>query len=148
MPHRIPAASRARTRRASGGGDVEKVSLWDRLGPSVSSGLIIAVVSALAIGAVALRDMVNTSSVEQSHLISDVAQLRKDLDVFRSPGDRFTAADGQRHATMLASNKDEIERLRDTVSGIRERVSVIEHEAAIARLEREKICERIKQCQD
>ena len=74
----------------------EKQAFVDKLGPTLTSGLIVALLSASSLGAVALRDLVVTSNVDIAYLKSDLQGLRDDLSQFKAPGSRFTAEDGAR----------------------------------------------------
>ena len=78
----------------------------DRLGPTLTSGLIIAVLSATSLGAVAVRDLVITTNVDLAYLKGDITDIRSEFDKFKSPGPRFTKDDGDRHQSKL----DELER--------------------------------------
>lgn len=117
----------------------ERPSFFDRLGPMLSSGLVVTIGSALVIGAVAVRDLVVVASNDIEHLAADVARLRQDLDTFRAPGDRFTKHDGERLA-------GEIDELRNSLGTCRERIGVTERELETARRERDRLCDRVQAC--
>ena len=78
----------------------------DRLGPTLTSGLVIAFLSATSLGAVALRDLVVTSNVDIAYIKGDLDHIRNEFEKFKSPGPRFTKDDGDRHQAKL----DELER--------------------------------------
>ena len=79
----------------------EKLRFVDRLGPTLTSGLIIAVLSATSLGAVAVRDLVITTNVDLAYLKSDIDGVKSALESFKKPGGRFTAEDGARHETRI-----------------------------------------------
>jgi predicted nuclease with TOPRIM domain len=124
----------------------EKQSFLDRLGPTLTSGLVVAFLSATSLGAVALRDLVVTTNVDLAYLKGDIADLRSELEKFRSPGPRFTKDDGDRHQAKI----DELEkrvreqetrppRLNPTLEKLEDRVE------AIAQRQSE-LCQRLKDC--
>lgn len=79
----------------------EKQSFIDRLGPTLTSGLVVAFLSAASLGAVAVRDLVITTDMDIAYIKSDITSIRGDLEKFKSPGGRFTAEDGARHETRI-----------------------------------------------
>ena len=68
----------------------EKLRFIDRLGPTLTSGLIIAVLSATSLGAVSVRDLVITTNVDIAYLKSELVAVRSELEKFKSPGGRLS----------------------------------------------------------
>ena len=124
----------------------KKTPFIDKLGPTLTSGLLVAALSAASLGAVALRDLVIVTNVDFANLKSEFARHRLEFEQFRTPGARFTADDGKR----LQSEIDELEvrlrhqetrppRVGTVVEKLEERVHGIE-------LKQAEICERIRNC--
>ncbi len=86
--------------------DDKKTSFIDRLGPTLTSALIITIGSGVVYGAVAVRDLVVVATNDLTHLAADVDRLRTELEGFKSPGGRFTAADGARHDERIRRVED------------------------------------------
>lgn len=118
----------------------------DRLGPTLTSGLIIAALSAASLGAVALRDLVVTTNINLTNIKSEFDRHRDDFDKFKNVGGRFTADDGKR----IQAEVDELEnrirhqetrppRVGGEVEKLNDRIHVIE-------LRQAEICERIRNC--
>lgn len=79
----------------------EKNSFLDRLGPTLTSGLIIAFLSAASLGAVSIRDLVITTNVDLAYIKGELDRTTAELEKFKQPGGRFTAADGAKHEARL-----------------------------------------------
>jgi predicted nuclease with TOPRIM domain len=118
----------------------------DRLGPTLTSGLVIAFLSATSLGAVALRDLVVTSNVDIAYIKGDLDHIRNEFEKFKSPGPRFTKDDGDRHQAKL----DELERrlreqetrpprLNPTLEKLEDKVDDIAQKQA-------ELCQRLKDC--
>ena len=142
-------------------------AVLDKAGPALASGIILAVLGGAASVVVAWRDLAGTSSVrfeyvatELSRHRDDIAQLRRDFESFRSPGERFTADDGRRHQGLL----DGLEkRLREqemrpprlnpalddlgrNVGEIENRLGVMQEKLRHMEAEQERLCQRLQAC--
>jgi hypothetical protein len=89
---------------------VRRETFFDKLGPTLSSALIVALLSATSLGAVALRDMVVTTNVDLTYIKGELARVRVELDDFKRPGGRFTKDMGDDHKRIL---DDHERRLRE-----------------------------------
>ena len=92
---------------------VSRETFFDKLGPTLSSAIIVAFLSAASVGAVAIRDMVITTNVDLAHIKSELARIRVELDDFKRPGGRFTKDMGDEHKRVL---DDHERRLREQES--------------------------------
>ena len=117
----------------------EKLRFVDRLGPTLTSGLIIAVLSATSLGAVAVRDLVIATNVDIAYLKSDITTVKSELDKFKSPGGRFTAADGAKHDTR-------IEKLEDFAAKCQESKVRLDIELQNIKEDQKEICGNIQNC--
>ena len=124
----------------------EKPSFFDRLGPTLASGLVVAFLSAASLGAVAIRDLVVTTNVELSYLKSDLIELREELSKFRAPGPRFTKDDGDRHQLQLNDHEKRLReqelrppRLNPMIDKLSSKVEEIERKQA-------ELCSRLRDC--
>ena len=111
----------------------------DRLGPTLTSGLIIAVLSATSLGAVAVRDLVIATNVDIAYLKSDLTNIKSELDKFKSPGGRFTAADGAKHDTR-------IEKLEEFASRCQESKIRLDIELQNIKEDQKEVCGNIQNC--
>jgi predicted nuclease with TOPRIM domain len=124
----------------------EKQSFIDRLGPTLTSGLVVAFLSAASLGAVAVRDLVVTSNVDLAYVKSDIADLRSELEKFKSPGPRFTKDDGDRHQAKLDELEKRIReqetrppRLNPTIEKLEDKIEALSQKQA-------ELCQRLKDC--
>jgi len=117
----------------------EKLRFVDRLGPTLTSGLIIAVLSATSLGAVAVRDLVITTNVDIAYLKSDITNVKSELEKFKSPGGRFTAADGAKHDTR-------IEKLEEFASKCQEAKIRLDIELQNIKEDQKEVCGNIQNC--
>ena len=117
----------------------EKLRFIDRLGPTLTSGLIIAVLSATSLGAVSVRDLVITTNVDIAYLKSELVAVRSELEKFKSPGGRFTAADGAKHETRIEKLEQFQTSCIETKSKIDSRLDRIEDK-------QEDVCLRVSNC--
>lgn len=132
----------------------------DRLGPTLTSSLVVTGLAALTVGAVAVRDLVLASTNELAHLSADVGKLRDDIERFKAPGGRFTSHDGDRHWSRM---DDLDKRLREQESRpprlspeLREAMGELrdmEHDMTTAKTqiqhiltEQGRLCERVRAC--
>ena len=76
-------------------------AILDKAGPSLASGIILALLGAAATSAMAWRDLSSSSAVRFEYVVTELGKVRAELDSFRAPGGRFTAADGARHDERL-----------------------------------------------
>jgi hypothetical protein len=111
----------------------------DRLGPTLTSGLVVAFLSAASLGAVSIRDLVVTSDLDIAYIKSDIAILKSDLEKFKSPGGRFTSADGARLEVR-------IEKLEEFQSACIETKSKIDYRLTRIEERQVEVCERIQNC--
>ena len=111
----------------------------DRLGPTLTSGLIIAVLSATSLGAVAVRDLVIATNVDIAYLKSDLTNVKSELEKFKSPGGRFTAADGAKHDTR-------IEKLEEFASKCQESKIRLDIELQNIKEDQKEVCGNIQNC--
>ncbi len=102
-----------------------KTSFIDKLGPTLTSGLLVAALSAASLGAVAIRDLVISSNVDLANLKSEFARHRDEFERFKNPGARFTADDGKR---------------------IQAEIDELEIKTRNLELKQAELCERIKNC--
>jgi chromosome segregation ATPase len=124
----------------------EKPSFFDRLGPTLASGLTVAFLSAASLGAVAIRDLVVTTNVELSYLKGDITELREELSKFKLPGPRFTKDDGDRHQLQLDDHEKRLReqelrppRANPALEKLTTKVEEIERRQA-------ELCSRIRDC--
>jgi hypothetical protein len=117
----------------------ESTRFLDKLGPTLASGLIIAFLSATSLGAVAIRDLVVASNVDIAYLKSSLADLRSELEKFKSPGGRFTAEDGAKHETR-------IEKLENFASKCQESKIRLDIEVQNLKENAQEICGNIQGC--
>lgn len=117
----------------------EKLRFVDRLGPTLTSGLIIAVLSATSLGAVSVRDLVITTNVDIAYLKSELDSVRAELEKFKSPGGRFTASDGAKHEARI----EKLEQFQTSCIEVKSRI-----ESRLDRIEehQEDVCMRIQGC--
>jgi uncharacterized coiled-coil protein SlyX len=124
----------------------EKQSFIDRLGPTLTSGLLVAFLSAASLGAISIRDLVITTNVDNAYVKGELDRIRSDLNGFKAPGGRFTKEDGDRHQNKL----DELERrireqetrpprLNPALEKLEEKVHAIEDKQS-------ELCQRLKDC--
>ena len=111
----------------------------DRLGPTLTSGLVIAFLSAASLGAVAIRDLVITTNVDIAYLKSDITSVKSELEKFKSPGGRFTAADGAKHDTR-------IEKLEEFASKCQESKIRLDIELQNIKEDQKEVCGNIQNC--
>ena len=111
----------------------------DRLGPTLTSGLIIAVLSATSLGAVAVRDLVIATNVDIAYLKSDLTNVKSELEKFKSPGGRFTTADGAKHETR-------IEKLEEFASKCQESKIRLDIELQNIKEDQKEVCGNIQNC--
>lgn len=117
----------------------EKLRFVDRLGPTLTSGLIIAVLSATSLGAVSVRDLVITTNVDIAYLKSELDVVRAELEKFKSPGGRFTAADGAKHEVRI----EKLEQFQTNCIEVKSRI-----DSRLDRIEdkQEDVCLRVSNC--
>jgi predicted nucleic acid-binding Zn-ribbon protein len=126
--------------------DSEKQSFIDRLGPTLTSGLIIAFLSAASLGAVAIRDLVITTNVELSHLKGEYASLRTELDKFQAPGPRFTKDDGDRHQEQLNDHERRIREQETRPPRLNPAIEKLEDKVEFIQRQQSELCRRLKDC--
>jgi hypothetical protein len=119
--------------------DDKKTSFIDRLGPTLTSALIITIGSGVVYGAVAVRDLVVVATNDLTHLAADVDRLRTELEGFKSPGGRFTAADGARH-------DERIRRVEDFAKLCGESKVKVELELEHLKDAQQQLCSRLQMC--
>lgn len=117
----------------------EKLRFVDRLGPTLTSGLIIAVLSATSLGAVSVRDLVITTNVDIAYLKSELDVVRAELEKFKSPGGRFTATDGAKHEARI----EKLEQFQTNCIEVKSRI-----DSRLDRIEdkQEDVCLRVSNC--
>lgn len=111
----------------------EKLTFFDRLGPTLTSGLIIAFLSATSLGAISIRDLVVTTDVDITYLKSDIESVKSELEKFKQPGGRFTAADGARHDERLKALETFAEQCRDAKTRLEVEVEHLKQEVELSR---------------
>jgi hypothetical protein len=81
-----------------------------------------------------------------NRLLDDVARLKQDnerhleaFERFRSPGDRFTAADGARHDTRISRLEEQCQRCAESRVEVMARLKHIDEEQAA-------FCQRLQLC--
>lgn len=119
----------------------EKASFVDRLGPTLTSALVVAVLSATSLGAVSIRDLVITSNVDIAYLKSEYASLRSELEKFKSPGGRFTSEDGAKHENRLEKLEEFQASCSDTKANLSSKIDKLEDKQS-------NLCFRVHECID
>ncbi len=76
-------------------------SFIEKAGPTLATGIFLAILAGATSVVVAWRDHVATSREQLIQLRADHERLRNEVVEFRRPGDRFTAADGSRHEQRI-----------------------------------------------
>lgn len=151
------AASRAsRTER----GRVGVADVLDKAGPGLATAIVMAILAGATTVTVGVHRHIAASDVWRSDFASQLAQLRSDLDGFRNPGARFTAADGERHWQRL----DELDRrlraeevkpprltpaidgLANKVGDLERGIDRLEERMATLREEQQRLCDRLQAC--
>lgn len=59
-------------------------------------------------------------------LESRLTNLERELRTFRDAGERFTAADGQRHDKRISKVETQVDRCRETSLGLKQRLWIME----------------------
>ena len=83
-------------------------AILDKAGPSLASGVILAILAAAGSSALAWRDLLSTSDVRFSQHTAELERLRADFESFRAPGGRFTKHDGDRLQAEIFKLDDRI----------------------------------------
>lgn len=124
----------------------ERQSFIDRLGPTLTSGLIVAFLSAASLGAVAVRDLVVTSNVELANVQGELNRIRDDFEAFKNPGGRFTKQDGDRHEQKLNDLDQRLRTQETRPPRLNPDLDKLENRVHTIELKQAEICERIKSC--
>jgi chromosome segregation ATPase len=132
----------------------------DRLGPTLASGILLAILTAATTAIVVGRDHVAASNVRLGNHDAEIARLRADLESFRAPGGRFTVHDGARlqgqlddHERRLREQETRPPRLSQALTVAVEDVQELKEKClinaeAVKHLssEQERLCQRLRQC--
>ena len=135
-------------------------AILDKAGPSLASGVILALLAAAGSSALAWRDLLSTSDVRFSQHTAELERLRADFESFRAPGGRFTKHDGDRLQAEIFKLDDRIRaqemrppRLNEALDEhIRDCAAwhdmVIGHDKDIKHImaEQERLCARLQAC--
>jgi hypothetical protein len=137
-------------------------ALLDKAGPTLATGVILALLGAAATSALAWRDLLSTSAVRFGYVTAEIERLRVDFDNFRRPSDRFTRADGDalqrrvdelerrvreqemrapRLTPALEKVQDDCESLKEIAITCREKIRHVEAEQ-----EQNRLCQRVQAC--
>ncbi|MCO5762743.1 MAG: hypothetical protein NHG36_14715 [Chromatiaceae bacterium] len=139
----------------------------DKAGPALVTGVLLAVLGGAASVVMAWRDLAGTSAVRFEYVAAelgrqrdDISAVRRDLDSFRSPGDRFTAADGRRHQELLDGLEKRLREqemrpprlnpgldaaLKD-IGELELRLGVLTEKLRHIEVEQERLCVRLQAC--
>lgn len=115
-------------------------SFLDRLGPTLTSALVITIGSGVVYGAVAVRDLVVVATNDLLHISAELNRLRADLDSFRKPGDRHTKAEGNIQDQRLDALEQRVQQCGESKAEVITRLDHIERE-------QDRLCQRIAPCQ-
>jgi hypothetical protein len=132
----------------------------DRLGPTLATGIILALLGGAATVVVAWRDFASASTVRLGALDTEFARLRADLESFRAPGGRFTVHDGARlqgqlddHERRLREQETRPPRLNPALNDVLGDVQELKEKCLINTeaikhilTEQERLCARLRQC--
>ena len=132
----------------------------DRLGPTLATGIILALLGGAATVVVAWRDFASASTVRLSALDAEFARLRADFESFRAPGGRFTKHDGDRHQAQLDDHERRLREqetrpprlnsaLNDMLGDVQElKEKCLINAEAIKHIltEQDRLCARLRQC--
>ena len=135
-------------------------AILDKAGPSLASGVILAILAAAGSSALAWRDLLSTSDMRFSQHAAELERLRSDFESFRAPGGRFTKHDGDRLQAELLKLDDRIrvqemrpprlnEALDEHMKECREwHDMVVSHDRDIKHIvyEQERLCQRLQAC--
>lgn len=133
---------------------------FDKLGPPLATGLILALLTAAATALVAWRDHVSASTVQLAYLDDAVSQLRADFNSFRAPGGRFTRTDGDAHKAIIEDHERRLreqetrpprlnpllEKTQELVEELQTKVIVHGETLRHITVEQERLCQRIQAC--
>ena len=136
-------------------------AILDKAGPSLASGIILAILAAAGSSALAWRDLLSTSNVRFGHVDAELERLRADFESFRAPGGRFTKHDGDRLQAELSRLDDRVraQEMRpprlNTALDEHERECkhihdmVLRHEEQLKHIvtEQDRLCSRLQACQ-
>ena len=111
----------------------------EKLGPTLTSALVITVGSGVVYGAVAIRDLVVVAINDVAHLTTELNRIRADLDSFRRPGDRHTKAEGLIQDARLDALEQKVEKCGESRAEVVQRLAHIEKE-------QDRVCQRIAPC--
>jgi chromosome segregation ATPase len=132
----------------------------DKLGPTLASGIILALLVGTTSTTLAWRDHAASSTVRFSNYDAELAKLRSDLDGFRAPGGRFTKHDGDRlqeqlndHEKRLREQETRPPRLSpalvdavDDIKELRDRALICGEALRQLRENQEQLCQRLQGC--
>jgi septal ring factor EnvC (AmiA/AmiB activator) len=135
-------------------------AILDKAGPSLASGIVLAILAAAGSSALAWRDLLSTSDVRFSVVTAELERLRAEFDAFRNPGGRFTKHDGDRVEAQIARIDERLhiqeqrpprlnpalEEAMKTVDDIEHRVTIIEQSVQHISAEQERLCQRLMAC--
>ena len=114
-------------------------AILDKAGPSLASGIILALLGAAATSALAWRDLSSASTVRFEYVIAELGKVRAELESFRAPGGRFTAADGARHDERLRQ-------LEQFAKLCGEAKVKLDMEVGYVKEQQEQLCSRLQGC--
>ena len=132
----------------------------DRLGPTLATGIILALLGGAATVVVAWRDFTAASTVRLGILDAEFSKLRADFEEFRRPGGRFTRLDGDRHQAILEDHERRLREqetrpprlnpaLNDVLGDVQElKEKCLINAETIKHIlnEQERLCARLRQC--
>ena len=135
-------------------------AILDKAGPSLASGIVLAILAAAGSSALAWRDLLSTSDVRFSQHAAELERLRADFESFRAPGGRFTKHDGDRLQAEIFKLDDRIRaqemrppRLNTALEEHEKDCQhihdmVLRHEEQIKHIgqEQERLCARLQAC--
>jgi hypothetical protein len=132
----------------------------DRLGPTLASGILLAILTAATTAIVVGRDHVAASNVRLGNHDAEIARLRADLESFRAPGGRFTVHDGARlqgqlddHERRIREQETRPPRLSPALTGAVDDIAELKEKCTICgeaikhiTSEQDRLCQRLRQC--
>ena len=135
-------------------------SVLDKAGPSLATGIVLALLTGAATVVVAWRDLASSSAVRFGNITTELERLRADLDSFRAPGGRFTRHDGDKLEAHVARIDERLhlqesrpprlnpalDEALKTVDEIEHRVTILEQSVTHIRGEQERLCARLMAC--
>lgn len=120
-------------------GDEQAVPIWRLLVDKFVLPLMVVATVAVAGGLYAARADIDRLEWTVARLQQDNDQHTAAFERFRSPGDRFTAADGARHDARIAKLEEQCQRCSESRIEVMARLKHIDEEQA-------NLCRRLQLC--